>query len=152
MNSVKHSAGFVIGRPVDQVFPLFTPEGEKLWAPGWNYEDIMGTAEIFEDYIFLTKQHDHASIEAIWLVKRYEPENHLVQYYKVEPGDKVGIVTVQCSSQVVDTTHVQVSYEYIALSEKGRTFTKSFTKEAYDTFIAHWEDQILKYFEKTLTA
>lgn len=33
MSSIRHSAGFVIGRPVEQVFPLFTPEGEKLWAP-----------------------------------------------------------------------------------------------------------------------
>ena len=147
MNSIEHSAGFVIGRPVEQVFPLFTPEGEKLWAPGWEYEDIMGTTELFEDYVFLTKHHDHASTDAIWLVKRYEPEAYLVQYYKVEPGDKVGIVSVQCSGQSVDATHVQVSYEYIALAEKGRSFIESFNEETCGAFIAEWEELIHNYFD-----
>lgn len=147
MNSVKHSAGFVIDRPVEQVFPLFTPEGEKLWAPGWDYEDVMGTAELSEDYVFLTKGHDHASSEAIWLVKRWEPQAYHVQYYKVEPGDKVGIVTVRCTGQDTDETHVQVTYEYVALSEKGHGFIESFNDEAYEAFIAEWEELIINYFE-----
>ena len=147
MSSIRHSAGFAIGRPVEQVFPLFTPEGEKLWAPGWDYENIMRTAELSEDYVFLTKHHDHASTDAIWLVKRYEPEAYLVQYYKVEPGDKVGIVTVQCTSQDADATHVQVSYEYIGLSEKGRKFIEIFTRGSYEAFIAEWEELIRNYFD-----
>jgi hypothetical protein len=59
----------------------------------------------------------------------------------------VGIVTVQCSSKDADLTHVQVSYEYIALSEKGRKFIESFTGGSYEAFIAEWEELILKYFE-----
>ena len=147
MNSIKHSAGFVIGRPLEQVFPLFTPEGEKLWAPGWEYEDIKGASEPIEDAVFITRSHDHASSAAIWLVKRYEPEDAHVQYYKVEPGDKVGIVTVQCTSQSPNATHVQVSYEYIALAEKGRSFIKGFSAEAYEVFMAEWEDLIRAYFD-----
>ena len=150
MNTIKHSASFIIGRPVEQVFPLFTPEGEKLWAPGWDYEDIRGAGEPVEDAIFLTRSHDHASSNnAIWLVKRYAPQAHFVQYYKVEPGNKVGIVTVQCSSQAADATHVRVTYEYIALSETGRRFIESFTGDVYEVFIAEWEALILNYFEST---
>lgn len=56
----------------------------------------MRSTDLHEDYIFLTKNHDYASTDAIWMVKRYEPESYLVQFYKVEPEDKVGIITVQC--------------------------------------------------------
>ncbi len=96
MSSVKHSEKFKIDQPIEILFPLFSAEGEKLWVPGWDYENIMGSNDLHEDYIFLTKNHDHASTDAIWLVKRYEPESFLVQFYKVEPEDKVGVITVQC--------------------------------------------------------
>jgi hypothetical protein len=77
MNKVKHIAAFEINQPTKKVFPLFSPEKEKLWAPGWDYENISGTEELHEDYVFITKTHDHASTEAIWLVKKYEPESHI---------------------------------------------------------------------------
>ncbi|MCG8604130.1 hypothetical protein MJD09_03910 [bacterium] len=147
MNSIKHTTGFKIDQPVAQVFPLFSPEGEKLWVPDWDYDNIMGTTDLFEDYVFLTKTHDHASTEAIWLVKRYEPESYLVQFYKIEPGDKVGIVTVQCSKEASHKTYVKVAYEYIGLSEKGRNFIKNFTSEAYEVFIAEWKDLLVKYYQ-----
>ena len=147
MNTIKHTAGFEISQPVDKLFPLFSPEGEKLWVPGWDYENITGSTELYEDYVFLTKNHDHASTEAIWLVKRYEPESYLVQFYKVEPEDKVGIVTVQCFKKTAGATHVQVSYEYVGLTEKGRNFIEVFTHDEYRKFIAEWEDLLVKYYE-----
>jgi len=62
MKSVKHTAGFEISQPAADLFPLFSPEGETLWVPEWDYENIMGTTDLHEDYIFLTKAHDHASL------------------------------------------------------------------------------------------
>src|SRR6056300_137703 len=96
MNSVKHSKKFIINQPIEILFPLFSAEGEKLWVPDWDYENVMGSNELHEDYIFLTKNHDHASSDAVWLVKKYEPDSYYVQFYKVEPNNKVGIITVQC--------------------------------------------------------
>jgi len=146
MNTIKHTTEFEIAQPIEALFPLFSPEGEKWWVPGWDYVNIMGTTDLSEDYIFLTQSHDHASTQAIWLVKRYDPAAYLVQYYKVEPEDKVGIVTVRCVTQAPDRTQVQVSYEYIALADKGRHFIESFTAEAYQAFIAEWETLLRHYF------
>jgi len=147
MRSIKHSAGFDISQPVEKVFPLFSPEGEKLWVPNWDYKNIMGTTQLSEDYVFLTASHDHASTNAIWLAKRYEPRAWLVQFYRVEPEDKVGVVTVQCSRISDRLTHVEVTYQYIALSEKGRKFIDGFTIKTYKKFIDEWKDLLLKYFE-----
>ena len=147
MKSVKHTEAFEMTQPVEKLFPLFSPEGEKLWVPGWDYANIMGTTELSENYVFLTKSHDHASTEAIWVVKSYEPESKRVQFYKVEPGDKVGIITVHCSEQGPERTQVRVTYEYIAITEKGDRFVESFDENAYADFIGEWETLLQKHFE-----
>lgn len=147
MSNVKHTASFQIDQPIEKVFPLFSPEGEKLWVPGWDYENVMDTADLHEDYVFLTKNHDHASTDAIWLVKKYAPESYFVQFYKVEPEDKVGIVTVQCTASGQTRTKIEVTYEYIGLSEKGNDFVSTFSLSEYRNFIAEWESLLVKYFE-----
>jgi len=148
MNKIRHSREFEIKRGIDEVFPLFSAEGEKSWVPDWDYENIMGTTELCEDYIFLTENHDHGSGNAIWLVKKFEPKNYFVQFYKVEPKDKVGIITVQCFQKEEIKTTVKVTYEYIAISEKGAGFIKDFDKNAYEKFINEWETLLDKYFSQ----
>jgi hypothetical protein len=147
MSSIKHTAGFDISQPVERVFSLFSPEGEKLWAPNWDYENILGTTELSEDYVFLTGSHDDASTHAIWLVKRYVPREWFIQFYRVEPEDKVGVVTVRCSRISDQRTHVEVTYHYIPLSERGCKFIDGFTAETYKKFIDEWRRLLLQYFE-----
>ncbi len=149
MANVKHTADFQINQPIEILFPLFSAEGEKLWVPGWDYENIMGSTDLHEDYIFLTKKHDHASADAIWLVKQYKPEFHFVQFYKVEPEVKVGIITVQCTKINNSLTRVEVGYEYIGLSKKGAAFIEKFTAAEHKEFIAEWNSLLVNYFEST---
>lgn len=146
MSIVSHTAGFTIRQPIEVLFPLFSAEGEKFWVPGWDYENVMDSKELHEDYVFLTKNHDHASTDAIWLVKRYEQESHLVQFYKVEPQDKIGVITVQCTQEGPDRTKVEVTYKYIGLSSKGDRFIEEFTARKYNDFIAKWESLLTRYF------
>jgi hypothetical protein len=146
--TVSHTAEFEIDQPVQAVFPLFSPEGERLWAPGWDYENFMGTNQLQEDDIFLTRAHDHAANEAIWIVKRYEPEAHRVQYYKIEPGEKVGIIEVTCVRSGPRSSKVRVTYRYTGLSESGNRFVARFTKKDYQAFIEDWKRLIEAYFAK----
>jgi hypothetical protein len=150
--SVSHTATFAINQPVQAVFPLFTPEGEKLWAPGWDYDNLMGTNPLGEDSLFITRSHDHAASEAIWIVKKYLPERYRVQYYKIEPGEKVGIIEAACTPLSSASTQVQVTYRYVGLSETGNLFVERFTKKDYDAFIEEWKRLIESYFAKTREA
>jgi hypothetical protein len=147
MKSVEHSKTFEIAAPVGDLFPLFSPEGEKLWVPGWDYKNVMGTLDLAEDYVFLTDSHDHRTAEAIWVVKRYEPADGLVEFYKIEPGDKMGVVKVKCEALAECLTEVQVVYKYIALSSKGAAFIASFTAAAYADFIGEWQTLLSKHVE-----
>ena len=146
MKTVKHLEKFRIGQPAEALFPLFSAEGEKLWVPGWDYVNIMGSNDLHEDYVFLTKNHDHAGTDAIWLVKRYEPESFFVQFYRVEPEDKVGVVTVRCLPIEERLTEVEVTYQYTALGNRGRHFIEGFTASQYKEFIGSWKRLLVSYF------
>jgi hypothetical protein len=148
MSTVKHTASFEIHQPAKELFPLFSAEGEKLWVPDWEYENIMGGTDLHEDYVFVTRSHDHASSEAIWVVKRYEQEDYLVQFYKVEPGEKIGVIEVRCIELNESQPKVQVTYEYIGLSEAGNGFVSRFSSSDYNAFVAEWEVLLVKYFER----
>jgi hypothetical protein len=145
---VSHSEEFLLERGIASVFPLFSPEGEKLWAPGWDYTNLLGSKDLERDDVFLTDSHDHKSTQAIWIVADYDPVKHYVSYYKVEPGEKVGKIVVECFEQTETSTLVRVAYKYIGLSDSGNQFVSSFTKEAYREFIGEWRSLLLHYFEK----
>ena len=151
MSTIKHQTSFEINQPVEELFPLFSAEGEKHWAPGWDYENIMGSTDLHEDYVFLTSGHHssahHGTTKIVWLVKRYEPSSYFIQFYRVEPGDKVGIVTVHCKPITQESTEVEVDYEYIGLSKKGDDFVAGYTAEAHEEFISHWPKLLVHYFE-----
>ena len=117
--------------------------------PGWDYENVMGDTTLREDYVFVTKTHDHAAADAVWLVKRYEPEHYLVQYYKIEPGQKVGIIEVHCFELGKSLTRVEVTYEYIGMSDSGNAFVESFSQEVYEAFIGEWKILIEEHFERS---
>lgn len=146
MNSVEHTGTFRIDQPVESIFPLMSPEGEKHWVPGWDYVNVMGTTDLSEDYVFITSSHDHASTDAIWLVKRYDPEDHLVELYKIEPGEKVGVVRVRCRARE-SGTEVEVAYKYLGLSESGRRFVSGFDQPAFKEFIDEWKRLLQDYFK-----
>lgn len=146
MSRVRHTETFEIAQPASVLFPLFSAEGEVAWVPGWTYQDVMGSTDLHEDYVFVTESHDHQATPAVWIVKRYQPESWLVQFYRVETGDKVGIVTVQLHERVADLTEVEVTYEYIGLSAKGDEFIDGFTAETYRGFIAEWKTLLEVYF------
>ena len=145
---IARTTSFEIAQPVEVVFPLFSAEGEKLWVPGWDYDNIMGYTEIYENDVFLTHSHDHAGAGAVWIVKRYDPANHCIELYRVEPGDKVGLVAVDCTALNKATTKIEVTYTYIAISEKAKSFLETFTESFYESFIQEWKDLLEDYFER----
>jgi hypothetical protein len=145
--TVSHTEKFRIDQAAEILFPLFSAEGEKLWAPGWDYVNISGSKDMHEDFIFLTHGHDHSSQDTIWLVKSFLPDEYYVQFYRVEPGEKVGLVTVQCFEVNTGVSDVEVTYQYTPLSDKGERFLKQFTAEHYRKFIAGWETHLNDYFD-----
>lgn len=145
---VSHSEEFLLEKGIAVVFPLFTPEGEKLWAPGWTYTNLIGSIELKPDDVFLTDTHDHKSARAIWIVSDYDVDKHYVSYYKIEPEQKVGKITVQCFEQGPSATRVRVAYKYTGLTDSGNQFVNGFTRKAFTEFINGWRSLLNDYFKK----
>ncbi|NKB22909.1 MAG: hypothetical protein GKR87_00625 [Kiritimatiellae bacterium] len=146
MTSIACSKAFKIEEiPIEQAFHLFSPEGEKEWVLGWNYQNLMGTTELCEDYIFTTKTHDHTATKALWIVKHYDPGNYVIELYRVEPEEKIGVIRVTCSDSGQETTDVTVTYRCVALSTTGEQFINSFTKDHYNDFITEWQSLLQEY-------
>jgi len=147
MKSITHTKAFKMNVPIADIFQLFSPEGEKHWVPGWDYENVMGTTELSDDYVFLTKTHDHGTSDAIWIVKKYDPKLHFVQFYKIEPGEKIGVVTVKCTELEASKTMIRVTYKYLALSKGGEEFITVFNESTYEEFIDEWQKLLTNYFK-----
>ena len=40
MTTVSRTTTFELAVSIDKLFPLLSPEGEKLWVPGWDYKNV----------------------------------------------------------------------------------------------------------------
>jgi hypothetical protein len=69
-----------------------------------------------------------------------------VQFYKIEPEDKIGVVTVKCSELEAERTKVKVTYKYIPLSPTGENFVSEFNESVYEKFIDEWQTLLSNYF------
>ena len=146
---VGHAQTITLNYMPERVFPLFTPEEEKKWAAGWDFELIYSSSdEVEENLIFTTAAHDHGQSGAIWIISRYEPTDYFIEYQRIEPGVKIGRIRIRCEAGDQEATLVAIEYVYTALSEPGNEFIDRFAANEYITFIGHWEKAI-NYYLKT---
>ena len=137
---VVHRHSFTIARPMPGTLELFTPEGERAWAPGWDptwlwpRDGATGVGMVFTT--------DHGGEHTIWTMTRYEPEQGRVQYVRTTPGTRLGVVTVECSPTDATSTRVEVSYAITALTEAGNAMLAELDEAAFASFIDSWKEAI----------
>ena len=136
---VVRSASFTLELPRSRAFEFFTPEGERAWAPGWEpcyLHPADGRAA--EGMVFTTS----ATEETVWMMLRYAPAAGRVEYLRLTPGSRLGVVRVECTSLSPTRTQVSVSYELTALTEAGNAAIRALDDSAFANFIAGWPEAI----------
>jgi polyketide cyclase/dehydrase/lipid transport protein len=124
-----------------QVFPLFTAQGERTWAPGWNPEILSGAEE--RGSAFRTRHEDGQ--ETVWVVTEYKPLEGRVSYARTALGSNIGLVDVACTESATGGTDVAVRYTLTALSEAGRAFVSNFLNtDRYAKVIEEWRTATVK--------
>ena len=118
-----HSHTLRVPLPPDRALHLFTPVGERAWAPGWDPVFPAGEAGdgAAPGTVFLTGA-------STWVVVDREPDR--VRYARVLPGVRAGTVEVRLRADGPDAL-ADVTYETTALSD-----------EPFDPDLAHWEEAI----------
>ena len=130
--------------PVAVVFALFTPQGERHWAEGWDPQILFPRdREVAEGMVFQTR--DHGNLLLTWTVTRYDEPNHLVAYNVVAPDLLVRRIEVRCRPSGSTRTEVAVTDSYVALSEQGNAFIDHLTEPEYANKMANWKERIGGY-------
>lgn len=126
---------FRLEAPLSRVFPLFTAEGERSWAPGWEPVILSGNVE--RGSAFATRSH--SGIETTWIVADYRPAEGRVSYARLAQGSNIGLVDVTCAEAEGGGTVVTVRYTLTGVSEQGRAFVHEFLDpQHYARMIDEW--------------
>src|ERR1700760_259333 len=97
---------FHLEAPPARVFPLFTAEGEKAWAPGWEPRVLSGAEE--RGSAFVTRGHEGQTVKGI--VTDYRPREGRVSYARLVEDSNIGLVDVTCKQAANGGTDVSVRY------------------------------------------
>jgi len=125
---------FRLEAPLARVLPLFTAEGERSWAPGWEPTILSGAVE--RGSAWTTRAH--TGIETTWIVADYRPAEGKVSYARLAQGSNIGLVDVSCVEEGGGTV-VTVRYTLTGVSEQGRAFVREFLEpEHYTRMIEEW--------------
>ena len=126
---------FRLDAPLARVFPLFTAEGERDWAPGWEPTVLSGAEE--RGSAFVTR--GHTGIVTTWIVTDYRPSEGRVSYARLAQDSNIGLVDVICTPAEGGGTVVSVRYTLTGVSEQGRAFVRQFLEpEHYSRMIEEW--------------
>lgn len=126
---------FRLDAPLARVMPLFTAEGERRWAQGWEPVVLSGAEE--RGSAFVTRSH--TGIETTWIVADYRPAEGRASYARLAQGSNIGLVDVVCTPAERGGTVVSVRYTLTGVSEQGRAFVRQFLEpEHYARMIEEW--------------
>lgn len=126
---------FHLDAPLAKVFPLFTAQGERAWAPGWEPHILSGAEE--RGSAFTTTAHNGSPVT--WIVIDYRPAEGRASYARLVQDSNIGIVDVVCTEVAEGGTDISVRYTLTALSEAGESFVAAFLADQhYTTMIEEW--------------
>jgi hypothetical protein len=134
---LSRTQSFHLDAPCARAFPMFTPLGERAWAPGWEPELLSGNED--RGSVFRTRAH---GVETLWIVADYRPAEGRVSYARLKQGSNFGIVDVECR-EAKGGSEVTVSYTLTGVTPEGDASVREFLDAAhYDAFIREWRDAI----------
>jgi hypothetical protein len=124
---------FHLDAPPARVFPLFTAEGERAWAPGWEPQLLSGEAE--RGSAFRTVNGNRPTT---WIVTDYRPAEGRVSYARLAQDSNIGLVDVVCTP-AAGGTEVSVRYTLTGLNPEGEAFVRDFLDGGhYARMIEEW--------------
>ena len=138
--SVELTGRLMVSAPVGETFELFSPEGERLWVPGWAPELLHPPGAQWEKGLIFRTQEERG--EAVWVVTALDRKRHAVEYYRVEPGRYVARIRVRCQVTQPEKTDVAVTYTFVGLSDAGNRDIAAMSEAAYEQKLKRWQDWI----------
>ena len=139
---VERAHDFTVPLALAEAFQLFTPQGERRWAEGWDPVFLQpADGRTTRGMVFTTA---HGREDTIWMMVRHEPAAGLVEYVRCTPASRMGRVLVHCTPLDPARTRVNVVYALTGLTESGNELIRGLDDAHFREFIGSWEKSILK--------
>jgi hypothetical protein len=107
-----------------EAFFFFTPDGERLWVPGWSPEYLHPRGGPQRaGAVFRTNADGE---ETLWMVTTFDPATGVAEYVRVTPGSRVGTVSIRSEASASTETIVHVTYRVTALTPNGNDVIAAF--------------------------
>ena len=138
-------AGVVaVALPFAEAVPLFTPEGERPWASGWDphYVHPLGIGA-GEGLVFQTTNGGMEGT-ATWTQTRYEPAAGVASYVYVISDHHTAMVDVRVTPDGEGRSQASVRYRMTSLSPDADDFVRAFG-EAYEQEMVDWTEAIQRH-------
>lgn len=129
--------------PPEQVFPLFTPLGEKHWIASWDPEIIYPADGRPQVGAVFTTTHAGES-KTVWTIVSYDPAEFYIAYVRTKPDLRVDRIEVRCEANLDGSTKATVTYMFTGLTEQGNKSIEEL-KPTHNQQVAGWEAAINHY-------
>jgi hypothetical protein len=114
---VRNQFDFTVHAPYRVAAPLFGPEGERVWAAGWDPHFLYPQpAQDIQGAVF-TVRHGHH--QAYWINTSFDKDARHFQYVYLIPDVMVVLIDVRFSELDPGNTMVNVVYERTALNPEA---------------------------------
>ncbi len=140
---VDRAGEVAVALPFAKAVPLFTPEGERPWAAGWDpqYVHPLGIGA-GEGLVFQTTSEESGT--ATWVQTRYEPTSGLASYVYVVPDHHTTMVDLRVTPDGEDRSRACVRYRMTSLSPEADAFVRAFGN-AFEQEMSEWADAIQRH-------
>ncbi|HEY0742280.1 MAG TPA: SRPBCC family protein [Chryseosolibacter sp.] len=140
---ISKTASFLVDGKLEDVFPLFGPIKEKLWAEGWEPEVIFSNGELVQEHMIFRTQVSSPENYYTWIVTQFNPEQHLVEY-TVTTQNRIWFIRVKCTAENT-RTKATVTYTYTGLNKQGNDLNRNALERMYSSDLKDWQDAINYY-------
>jgi len=134
--TLNRATEITVGLPPDQAMALFTAEGERRWAEGWDPRYPEPDRRDGPGAVFTTAHGGH---QTTWIMVDDRPDG--VRYARVTHGMTAGTVAVDRITSEGDTTRVRVTYDLTALTPAGEAWLAHLDAD-YVSEIGSWAGDI----------
>lgn len=125
-----------VALPPERALQLFTPSGERAWAPGWDPHFPSGEEDdTAPGTVFVTRAH---GVYTVWVVTERAADR--MAYSRVAPETWGGTVSILCR-QAIDGTEIEVAYDTTSLSEAGDIELRQWAA-SFDDYLQQWQSWI----------
>lgn len=139
---VAREGSFELDISADKALQLFTPEGERDWAKGWDPKPVYPPQASVAFQTNAVFRVDEGTERSLWTIVEADLKGHVAEYVYVVEGERVSRVRVQIQPLGVRQCRVRVQYVHTATSEKGLQFVASVTEDAFAQKMRDWQRMV----------